>query len=112
MLASTALAISVSQVVFERPVTVAFSAFTFTSPAVSPVELIVVPPALTLPVAVTLVTSRFGFNSTLIVLLALSAVTLIFLSPAKFNVVVPVSVGFTAIVFPLLSFAVQPASTF
>ena len=54
--------------------------------------------------------TTLSFNDTLIVLLALSAVTSIFLSPAKFNVVVPVSVGFTAILFPP-AVAVQPAST-
>ena len=86
-------------------------ASTFTFPAVSPVELIVVPPALTLSVAVTLSTSRFGFNATLITSFSASAVTAILSSPANFNVVVPVSVGFTAIVFPSLSFAVHPAST-
>ena len=48
MLASTALAISVSQVVFERPVIVAFPAFTFTFPAFNPSALIVVPSAFTL----------------------------------------------------------------
>ena len=100
----------------ERPDTTLLAASTLTFPALSPAELIVVPPALTLPVAVTLSTSSVESNFTLIVLLVLSAVTLILSSPAKFNVgttLFPSSsfVGFTSIlVSPAVAF--QPASTF
>ena len=52
-----------------------------------------------------------SFNATWIALFVVSAVTVILLSPAKFNVVVPLSVGFTSILF-VPSVATQPASTF
>ena len=126
MLASTALAISVSQVVFERPVIVAFPAFTFTFPAFNPSALIVVPSAFTLvtfnslsnanPVLSTVKFVSSSFNLTDILLSFSSSIAIplpaVYVSPPPIAYLVPLILSSDTLLFSsLVASTLEPAST-